>query len=143
MILYMKATITRTLFAAFAMLAMMGGCKRDDLQVTSGSGTAPTLTATNTTLVLSSDKATTEAVAFSWNKADYKYNAAVQYTLQLDKEGNNFAAPKEYAIEASAADQKLNVADLNNALALMGLAAGTPTGVEARVKAELLANVNT
>lgn len=143
MILYMKATITKTLFAAFAMLAMIGGCKRDDLQVTSGSGTAPTLTATNTTLVLSSDNATTEAVAFSWNKADYKYNAAVQYTLQLDKEGNNFAAPKEYAIEASAADQKLNVADLNNALALMGLAAGTPTGVEARVKAELLANVNT
>lgn len=139
----MKRHLTKTLFSVLALLVVISGCKRDDLLVKTTSGTGPTLTASSSTLVLSSDKATTEAVAFSWNKADYSYNAAIQYTLQLDKEGNNFAAPKEFVITGDATDQKFNVADFNNALALMGYSAGTASGLEARVKAELRANVNT
>lgn len=139
----MKKNISKALFGALALLLIVGGCKRDDLLVKSSEGTAPTLAATNTTLILSSDKATTEAVGFSWNKADYSYSAAVQYTLQLSKAGDNFAAPKEFAIDATATGQKFNVADLNNALALMGYSAGTASGLEVRVKSELAAGVNT
>ena len=139
----MKRNITKVLSGAIALLIIVSGCKRDDLLVTSSAGTAPTLAATGTTLVLSSDKATTEAVAFSWNKADYSYSAAVQYTLQLDKEGNNFASPKEVAVDASATKQAFSVADFNNALALMGYSAGTASGLEARIKAELRPGVNT
>jgi hypothetical protein len=139
----MKKNISKALFGALALLVIISGCKRDDILVKSSDGTAPALTATASTLVLSSDKATTEAVAFNWNKANYGYNAAVQYTLQLDKAGNNFAAPKEVVIDAAASTQKFNVADLNNALALMGYSAGTASGLEVRVKAELRPGVNT
>jgi hypothetical protein len=139
----MKKNISKALLGAMALLLIAGGCKRDDLLVKSGDGTAPTLAATNTTLVLSSDKATTEAVGFSWNRANYSYNAAVQYTLQLSKEGDNFAAPKEFAIDAAVSSQKFNVADFNNALALMGYSAGTASGLEVRVKTELSPGVNT
>lgn len=125
------------------LLMVISACKRDDVLVKTTGGTAPALTANATTLVLTSDKATADAVTFTWNKADYGYSAAVQYTLQMDKAGNNFAAPKEYVIAGTDVSQKLNVADFNNALALMGFSAGTPGGLEVRVKAELKQNVNT
>lgn len=139
----MKTNLMRTIFGVFALLLIISGCKRDDIMVKSTSGTASALTATGSTLVLSSDDAANEAVAFNFSKANYGYSSAVLYTLQFDKEGNNFAAPKEFTIDASATTQKFTVADLNNALALMGYSAGTASGLEVRVKSELQANVGT
>ncbi|MBB3969184.1 SusE domain-containing protein [Mucilaginibacter phyllosphaerae] len=139
----MKSNFMKTIFGVFAVLLVISSCKRDDIMVKSTDGTAPALTASANTLVLSSDNAASEAVAFNFNKASYGYSAAVLYTLQLDKEGNNFAAPKEYTIDASANTQKLTVGDLNNSLALMGYAAGRASGLEARIKSELRAGVGT
>jgi hypothetical protein len=139
----MKTHLIKTILGIFAIVLITGSCKRDDIMVKSTSGTAPVLTASNSTLILKSDDAANEAVTFDFSKANYGYSSAVLYTLQFDKEGNNFAAPKEFTIDASAATQKFTVADLNNALALMGYSANTPSGLEVRIKSELRAGVGT
>lgn len=132
----MKKRILPIIFSALALL-LFNGCKKDSTNVTAGDGKPAVLTASASTLVLTSAAAADNAVTFSWTKADYNYNAAIQYTLQIDKKGNNFASPKAYAIDASAASQQLSVADLNNALVLMGFAPGSASVLEARLKSEL------
>lgn len=138
----MKHKLIPIIFSALALL-LVNGCKKDSVNVTASDGKAAVLTASASTLVLTSAAALDNAVTFNWSKADYGYSAAIQYTLQIDKKGNNFAAPKEYAIDASAALQKLSVADLNNALILMGFSPGAASAAEVRLKSELRANENT
>ena len=139
MIKLMKPKLIPIIFSALALL-LFNGCKKDAANITVGEGTPAVLTASASTLVLSSAAAADNAVTFSWTKADYNYNAAIQYTLEVDKKGNNFAAPKTYAIDASAMTQQLSVGDLNNALVLMGFAPGAASILEARVKSELRAD---
>jgi len=135
----MKNKFIPIVFSALALL-LFAGCKKDADNVTAGTGKPAVLTATTNTLVLTSAGAAANAVTFSWTKADYNYNAAIQYTLEIDKKGNNFAAPKNYAIDASAMSQPLSVGDLNNALVLMGFTPDVASVMEARVKSELRAD---
>jgi hypothetical protein len=132
----MKKKLIPIICSALALL-LFAGCKKDSDTVTAGSGKAAVLTASANTLLLSGATAANNAVTFNWTKADYSYNAAIQYTLQIDKKGNNFAAPKGYAIDASAMSQPLTVGDLNNALVLMGFTPDVAAGMEVRVKSEL------
>jgi len=132
----MKHKLLPIIFSALALL-LVNGCKKDSVNVTAGDGKPAVLTASASTLLLTSATAADNAVTFSWTKADYNYNAAIQYTVQIDKKGNNFASPKAYAIDASAISQQLTVADLNNALVLMGFAPGAAAVMEARLKSEL------
>jgi hypothetical protein len=140
----MKFKNIKLIWGFVAVLIVLQSCKKDAVLVTANNGTPATLKASTTTIDLSIDKAANEAVSFSWDKANYGYSSAVQYTLQMDKKGNKFASPKDYAIDASAAlIQKLTVADLNNALVLMGFTPGVSGELEVRVKSELRANTDT
>ncbi|MCC8410670.1 SusE domain-containing protein [Mucilaginibacter sp. UR6-1] len=140
----MRTHIIKSLFIAMAVLVMQA-CKKDTVMVKSSTeGTASTLKASATDVQLSSETAADNAVTFTWNKADYGYNAAVLYTLQIDKKGNKFASAREYALDGTAAlEQKFTVGDLNNALVLMGLTPGAEAELEVRVKSELRTNVDT
>lgn len=137
----MKHKILPIIFGALALL-LVNGCKKDAVNVTATDGKAATLTASANTIVLTSATAAANAVTFSWAKADYGYHAAIRYTVQLDKKGNNFSSPKEFAIDAADITKPLSVADLNNSLVLMGFTPGVAGGLEVRLKSELLANVN-
>ncbi|MBE9583305.1 SusE domain-containing protein [Mucilaginibacter sp. JRF] len=140
----MKTYIIKSLFIAMTLLVMQA-CKKDTVTVRSAAeGTASTLKASATDVQLSSEKADNNAVTFTWDKADYGYNAAVQYTLQIDKKGNKFAAAREYALDGTAAfEQKFTVGDFNNSLVLMGFTPGAAAELEVRVKSELRPNVDT
>lgn len=124
-------------------LFMISSCKKDSVQITAQEGTPAILTASATSVALTLETADQEAVVFSWNKADYEYNAAIQYTLQIDKKGNDFASPKEYGIDASVSSQAITVGNLNNALILLGFTPNVATDMEVRVKSELAINENT
>ncbi|QJD77509.1 SusE domain-containing protein [Spirosoma rhododendri] len=123
-------------------LAGLSACEKpDDRVVLQPSGTV-TLTSNATSLSLSADQSTQNAVTFTWTPAQYGYQAATLYTVQLDKVGNNFAAPVEISA-GNSTSAVVTVADLNQNLLRLGLPAGSAGQVEARVRAELVLNGTT
>lgn len=137
----MKQKLIRLIIGAMALF-IISSCKKDLVQITAQTGTAATLKASASSVALSVEAAGSQAVEFSWDKADYNYNAAIKYALQIDKKGNNFAAPKEYGIDASMLSQALTVGDLNNALVLLGFTPNVAADMEVRVKSQLATNQN-
>jgi hypothetical protein len=126
-----------SLLIVFISLLAFNACEKEETRIVASEGIAPVLSVSASTLVLDGANAEKDALSFSWSKADYNFDAAVSYSLQLDKKGNNFAAPKEFALEPGTLLKKFTVADLNNAVNLMGLPPGSASQLEARVKASL------
>lgn len=131
----MKASIN-ILFMVGACALLLGSCKKDETRIIAKSGTAPALSASPSTLVLNSADADKEAIVFTWTASDYGYNAAVKYTLQFDKSGNNFANAREVSI-GSDRQKKYNVADFNALAIQLGLTPGSAGKVDVRVKSEI------
>lgn len=123
-------------------------CKKDEVKAVLGTNfTAPAITAglvnSSTTVVLA--KANKD-VAFDviWTGAYYGFRGSVTYTVQMDKKGNNFAAPLSLGSPASTVLNStyaisLITNDLNNKLLTMQADPENPvaTAVEFRVKAYL------
>jgi hypothetical protein len=132
---YMKKIISSISF--FVALFLLGtGCQKDETKTVIGTGTASTLSVSSNNLVLKGADAKNEAVKFTWTKASYGFDAAFEYTLQIDKKGNNFAKPTNYPL-ATLLELSANVADFNNKMLLLGLVAEVSNELEARVKAEV------
>ncbi|SMC00521.1 hypothetical protein SAMN00120144_1275 [Hymenobacter roseosalivarius DSM 11622] len=137
----MKTWITQTALGlvAFAAVALTS-CEKDETRVMLNMGAAPALTASASNAVLRRDDAAKEAVTYSWTPATYGYQAAVAYTLQFDKRGNDFKAPKD--IDAgSALTKTLTVAEVNSIFTDLKLPAGTPAQLDVRVKSSVGASV--
>src|ERR1700674_314096 len=90
----MKSLFNKLLLISMAS-CLFYSCKKDEVKTILKTGAAPSLTASQSTLVLSAANATDTSEVFSWTASDYGYKAAVKYTLQIAKAGTNFAAPKE------------------------------------------------
>lgn len=119
---------------------LLAGCQKDEIRATLQPGTAPTLTASTSTLALQAADAAKDAVTFSWAAVDYGYPAAVTYTLQFDKKGNAFKTPIEIG-NANALKKTFTVADVNTMLINLGVAPGTSGQIEARIKSDVSVGV--
>ncbi len=137
----MKFWLNSLLLMALGLAGLSACEKPDDRVVLQPSGTI-TLNSNVTSLSLSADQSTQNAVTFTWTPAQYGYQAATLYTIQLDKAGNNFAAPVEISA-GSSTSAVVTLADLNQNLIRLGLPAGSAGQVEARVRAELVLNGTT
>lgn len=69
-------------------------------------------TPASTTFVLSEDKATTNALTFKWSAAEYGVTTTPNYSLEIDKKGNNFKKAKVIT-STSALSYVITVKDLN------------------------------
>jgi hypothetical protein len=116
-------------------------CKKDEERIVLKEGSSSSLLASTTTLVLNKANASDTIVSFTTNPADYGYQAAVNYTLEMDVKGNNFANAKTVDL-GSRRVKKYTVAELNSLLNLLKLAPGTPGQVEVRTKSVLSVWVN-
>ncbi|MGI4021193.1 MAG: SusE domain-containing protein [Janthinobacterium lividum] len=128
-------------FLAFSsvLLMLFSSCKKDGAQVVSTVGSAGTLTASTATPALSLATSANNAVTFNFAATPVTgYQAAVTYTIQIDKKGNNFASARE--ITATAPSTNVSVAALNTVLLNMALPTGTSTQVDVRVKSLIAAN---
>lgn len=144
----MKNRLTRTLAGLFAILSLtMASCDKDEDRVTLTPNSTPTLTASTNSVVLSQDNATQTAVTynwtpvsgFTWNGAGTPYDPAVQYTIQIDRQNNNFATP--VTIDAgTTAPTAVTVRALNASLNNLGIAPGTATPLQVRLAATYAAN---
>jgi starch-binding outer membrane protein SusE/F len=131
----MKNIINKFL-QAFIISSLLFACKKDEIQTVMQSGTAPTLTASQATLVLNSAVPNDTVEAFTWTPAQYGFSAAVRYALQIAVAGTNFTAPKEFSVGSSTV-QKFTTADFNQMAILMGLPSGSAGKLDVRVKASL------
>lgn len=100
--------------------------------------TKPTITspANGLVVVLLQDSAETMFPSFKWNPAEYnlKNLENTKYILQLDMEGNNFAAPIDLVSTTDAAFE-ITVADMNVKLKAFGINPDTAKNVQLRVHA--------
>ena len=116
-------------------------CKKDEVRTVLTVGTAPTLTATPTTLVLLQANANNAAVKFTYTGASFGFDAAVTYVLQISKGGTSFASATTTEVglsNTSPLEKSFKVVEFNREL-LKIINYGTATAVEVRVKASVAA----
>jgi hypothetical protein len=145
----MKTWITQTLAGVAALAALsLTACKKDEVQATlTPSTTAPTLTASTSSVVLTQDNAANTAatftftpLSFAWNNAEHPYNPATTYTLQVAKRGTNFATVLTSIDLGAGPSKSITVGNLNTQLLGSGLAVGTATPLDIRLRAAYAAN---
>ena len=106
----------KNLFLKLAVVAITLGavesCKKDETQVVLSNNATPQLTASATTATITRNNAS-PAVAYTWAAADFNYQAAVTYTLQFAKAGNNFAKTADYNM-GNALSKSFSVTELND-----------------------------
>ncbi|QIX62972.1 SusF/SusE family outer membrane protein [Hymenobacter sp. BT18] len=138
----MKNWITQ-LVGLCAAILVFSSCEKDEIKATVQPGTAPSLTVSQKTLTLSADKSADEATTFKWTPGEFGFQAAQQYTLQFDKRGGNFSAPKTISLPAGATSYKATVKDLNNIFNGLGLPAGSESSVDVRLVSVVDAKIKT
>jgi hypothetical protein len=138
----MKMLINKFLtLITFLGIVTIGACQKDETKLVAKVGASPVLTTTSTTLVLKTEDASKEALNFTWSKANFNYDAAISYTLEIDKKGANFANLKPYLAEGTTNAKKFTVEEFNNLTFSMGLLSGVSSQLEARIKASIGKNV--
>lgn len=80
-------------------------------------------------------------IPFSWTKADFGFNASVNYAIQIDKAGNNFANAKDL-VSTYSNNVSVSVKDINKKLLDLELEPETLANLEFRVKAVVDDNVD-
>lgn len=112
-------------------------CENDEIKtVMSSASQAPSLSASKTSFVLSPATASDSTVAFSWNRSNYGFQAAVRYTLQIAKAGTKFSAPKEISL-GNLLQLKYTTADFNQLAIIQGLKPNNLGQLEVRVKSSI------
>ncbi|QJW88727.1 SusF/SusE family outer membrane protein [Spirosoma taeanense] len=131
----MKTWHTYLFIAGLALTTLMA-CEKDGDQLTLTTPQPTRLTTSATSVSLTSATATNEALRLSWSPANYGFNAAVNYTVQLDKKGGNFEAPVNLSAGTSTS-LSVTGANLNQNLLRLGLAPNNASQVDVRVMAAI------
>jgi len=137
----MRTWLNKIMLIGVATIAF-SSCKKDEVKTVMNIGTAPTLSATPTTLVLLQANANNNAIKFTYTTdANFGFDAAVTYVLQIAKGGTSFASASttEVGLSKTAPLEKtFKVVDFNREL-LKIINYGVATPVEVRVKATVAA----
>jgi hypothetical protein len=140
----MKNWLNKILVIAITPVALLS-CKKDETRAILSVGAVASLSANPTSLVLDSSAANRNntAIVFNWTAADFGYQAAVNYTLQLAKAGTNFTTNlREISIDGKLT-KSFTHAEFNQEALLAGLAPGTNGTLEARIRAAVNSKVDT
>lgn len=133
----MRTWLNKIMLIGVATLAF-SSCKKDEVRTVMNVGTAPTLSATPTTLVLLQANANNNAIKFTYTTdANFGFDAAVTYVLQISKGGTSFASASTTEVGLSKVaplEKTFKVVDFNREL-LKIINYGVATAVEVRVKA--------
>lgn len=131
--------ITKSLIALFTILAI--SCSSDDVEdrpiVTPVD--APVLLApeANNSYVLVIENAANLAERFVWTPANFDQNVAINYTVQLDKTGNEFASPQDLGSVIGSTQLSVSVGVLNDKVIAAGGEPFEEGTYEVRVKASV------
>jgi hypothetical protein len=85
----------KILSLSLGVALLLSACTEKDKEPILAAGNAPQITspANGASFTLAESTASELVSIFSWTAADFGFQAGVNYTLELDKAGNNFADP--------------------------------------------------
>ena len=131
--------ITKSLIALFALVAM--SCSVEDVQdrpVIEGVDT-PVLTAPTegSAYVLTPEVAANQAERFTWQSANYGGDVQVNYTVQIDKKGNEFKTAKVLGSVISQNQLSVSVEQMNGAALSLAATPFKSAEYEVRVKSDI------
>jgi starch-binding outer membrane protein SusE/F len=137
----MKAII-RNLLLLTVVATTVISCGKDVERTVLKPGGDNQLTVTSATLVLLQANAANVATVFGWGKADFGYDAAITYTIQLCKGGTNFAssATTTEVAMGTAVSKSFTVKEFNDKMQEI-IGDGVATPIQARIKASVGSNV--
>jgi len=121
------------IFSIIIAVSFFWACEEEERGPVVILGDKPALTAP-TTIVLEKLDAEKNLVQFSWSAADFGYQSATSYLLQIDVAGNNFSAPANI-VTTSDTVVKVTQLSLNTKLLGIGIPVSTATNVDVRVVA--------
>jgi starch-binding outer membrane protein SusE/F len=133
-------TIINKICALSLLSLVFFACEKDEERIVVQAGTAPVLTASESTLVLVKDNEAEDAITFSWSASDFGYPAAVSYFLEVDEAGNNFANAVSADL-GSGSSSTFTVQQFNSLLNQLEASPGTAGNFEIRVRAQVSPNV--
>jgi starch-binding outer membrane protein SusE/F len=123
------------LFVLGLALAMTS-CEEDKEVIDLGTPPAPNVLQgelpLGTDVILSQDDADEVFADLTWTPADFG-GKAVNYSIEIDKSGNNFAQARD-VVTIKATSQTLTVEDINAALILFGIEPGETIDVDMRIR---------
>jgi len=113
---------------------LLSSCDNDE-DIVIEMGNPVQLSASKAEVELNQKNANSTAVEFTWTPGSNEgTGAAIYYTIQLDKEGNNFSTPKTIELGKAVFSKKYTTAELNNILLSdWGITPGNSLVVESRV----------
>lgn len=138
--------IMRKQYLLLSLLAlMMWGCSEEEFGPVLSLGDAPALSspAPNATYVITEDIVDNAMATFTWTAADFGFAAGIDYDVQIDKAGNNFAdAVSLGPIQKGNLSMTVTNGKVNGILLAKDLPAGVDNAMEVRVVASVSSEVD-
>ena len=131
----MKKYILLTLIGSFLLASCVEKTFDPVLQI----GPAPAISspAAGTSFELMEDNAGSVMTIFEWSAAEFGFAAGVDYTVQLDVAGNNFADAITLGLVNALSLEDVTVGTVNNIMLTKSLPDGVATTMEVRVLAKI------
>lgn len=129
----MKSWFNRSIVFFVAALALTS-CEKDEDRAVAREGATINLTTSSNAVVLTEEGAEAEALTLSWDEADFGYQAAVTYALQIDTADNNFSTPFNMPLQ-DAREKVFTGAELNTLLTRLKYAQEETHDVNMRIRA--------
>lgn len=120
------------------ILFVLISCEQEDYEPVINYGNGPVLTSSvnSGTFLLTEEEAENTLFSFTWTEADFGFQAAISYAVQMADAGSNFAKPIDL-VTTSNLNYVVKVGSLNNLLLVKEYAAGAQSAFEIRVKASV------
>ena len=127
--------------SAFIILAItfLNSCQKEDDIVVS-MGEPITLSVSNSELILSQKQASESVFSLNWTRGtNHGTSSSISYSVEMDLEGNDFAAAQIYDLGKGVYEKKFNAEELNDLLLnYWGVEPGSTASFEARVTANVV-----
>ena len=105
------------IMTVLVMVMVMCGCKKENYAELNKGNTVLALSASVNTVVLQEKNRDNDALILNWTSGSNKgTNASIRYTLQLAKQGTNFANPISLDMGLAVYSNKFSVRTLNDSL---------------------------
>jgi hypothetical protein len=133
--------LTTSLLLLVATGSLLLACQKEDAYAPTPT-TTQVLSASTATPVLSQANADNTALTLDWTPGtNHDTQAAIDYTVEIAKQGTNFANPATVAVDRGVYSRALKTSDLNALLTKsLGLPTGTAQALEVRVKSQEASN---
>lgn len=114
-------------------LIIAWGCNKEEEQIFLNPSATLVASLSAPTIVLTKENANNDAFTVSWVKPDFGFAAAPEYSVFVDKKGNNFAKPTIISV-GSELKKAFKVSELNGILTSFGFVAGTAADLDIKVQ---------